>query len=152
MKILVPLDGSAAAEAAVPVAIRLAAPGCDTIVLVHVVSRQHEEPGLAAPDAAALDDARAYLAAVKSHRVPTDVPVDTAVWLGTPAAAIVRAAAACGAGVIVLSTWGRRRRARAPLASIAEAVLRNATTDVIVVEPGHGVVVERRHVAPAAAG
>jgi nucleotide-binding universal stress UspA family protein len=153
MTILVPLDGSEAAEAAVPVAVRLATKARDTIVLVHVVSRHREAPSrLAAAGPSAIDDARSYLAAVKRHRCPTGVAIETAVWFGAPGRTIVRAAAACHADVIVMSTWGRRRRARAPLADIAEAVLRNARTDVIVVEPPRGgVVVERRHVTPATA-
>ena len=135
MKILVPLDGSEIAETALPIALRLAQHSGDSIVLVSAVSRRREPPPRAEPDVASVSDAQAYLDAAKSHLCPSHVCVETAVWLGLPAAAIVRAAAAVRADVIVMTTHGRTGRHGESMGAIAEGVLDNAAAEVIVVRP-----------------
>jgi nucleotide-binding universal stress UspA family protein len=78
-RILVPLDGSAAAEAAVPVALELARSSRGTLLLLRVTDvRFDQEPSPVEAGLAPIREAESYLRALR----------------GSPAAAIVRAARA----------------------------------------------------------
>jgi nucleotide-binding universal stress UspA family protein len=146
MKILVPLDGSVTAEDAVPVALHLARAHDAGLVLLTVV-HVHPLPDPAPVDAdlVPIRHAEGYLATAR-RRLTADYPnVLTAVWRGTPAAAIVRAAGDYGADRIVMTTHGRTGRERDMFGSVADAVLRGAPMPVIVVRP-------RRETPPMPAG
>lgn len=146
MTILVPLDGSITAEAAVPVALQLArADNAGLVLLMVTTPHPAPDPAPVDPDLVPIRSAETYLAAAK-QRLASDYPnVLTAVWRGAPAAAIVRAAQDYGAGRIVMTTHGRTGAEREMFGSVAEAVLRGASTPVIVLRP-------RRDAAPSPAG
>lgn len=151
MKILVPLDGSRTAEAAIPIALRLVRDPKTSLVLVAVANvRAGQEPAPAEPGIAPIQEARAYLESAKSHLMPDTEGVVTAVWSGTAAAAIVTAAQAYGADMIVMTTHGRTGRERDMFGSVADAVLRGAPMPVLVLRPRRETAHEVSPAAPAA--
>jgi nucleotide-binding universal stress UspA family protein len=136
MKILVPLDGSTAAEAAVPVALRLARTENASLVLFTVIgAHRMPDPAPSEVDLVPIRTAEAYLDSVK-RRLAGDYPnVSTAVWRGTPAAAIVRAAQEYKVNEIVMTTHGRTGAERDMFGSVADAVLRAAPIPILVLRP-----------------
>jgi nucleotide-binding universal stress UspA family protein len=136
MKILVPLDGSQAAEAAIPVAVRLAGEPKATLVLLAVANaRLSQEPGPAEPGIAPVQDARSYLEGARGRLMPDIDGVTTRVWSGPAAVAIVKAAQSYGVDMIVMTTHGRSGRERDLFGSVADAVLREAPMPVLVLRP-----------------
>jgi nucleotide-binding universal stress UspA family protein len=132
--VLVPLDGSTLAEAAVPVAVDLLGgrPGT-TLVLVRAVDPRL--PGV--DDVGAQRDivrsAEQYLREVTARLGGFGGTVKTSVWYGSPAASVVAAADAVGADMIVMTTHGRSGLGRLILGSVAEAVLRGTRRPLLLV-------------------
>jgi nucleotide-binding universal stress UspA family protein len=133
-KILVPLDGSPTAEAALPTAVELARenPGA-TLVLV----RAAEAEPLALGDSVsaqvyAVRDAEEYLDAVARRLTGQGLTITTSVWYGPPATSIVEAAAAGKVDLIVMNSHGRSGLNRLVLGSVAEHVLRGTHTPVLL--------------------
>ncbi|HLJ35352.1 MAG TPA: universal stress protein [Ktedonobacteraceae bacterium] len=157
LRVLIPLDGSVVAKAALQPAAQvitaLAAPGQGAIHLLRVVT--HELQPDEARDATArkrvLQKAKTYLQSVTGHirdgfTVPFNGTVTWSVVLDSdPAAAIIRVAEngedAEGAGafggcdIIALATHGRRGLQRWTMASVAEQVLSGTRLPVLVVRP-----------------
>ncbi len=136
MKILVPLDGSQIAEAAVPLALELAR-GEHVGLMLLMVTNVHPAPDPApcAPDVAPIRDAQTYLDTARQRLTSGYSEVSTVVWRGAPAAAIVSAALQYGADRIVMTSHGRAGTERDVFGSVADAVLRHAPMSVIVVRP-----------------
>ena len=133
MRILVPLDGSATAESAVPIALRIVREPKTSLVLVSVANvRTGPEPAPADRELAPIQEARSYLDSAKSHLMPDTEGVVTEVWTGPAAAAIIKAARAHGVDMIVMTTHGRAGRERDMFGSVADAVLRGAPMPVLV--------------------
>jgi nucleotide-binding universal stress UspA family protein len=138
-KILVPLDGSSIAEAALPTAIELARanPGA-AITLLRAAHAASMVPG----DAISLEvmvvrEAEEYLDAVARRLAPLGLRVKTSVWYGPPAASIVEAAEAGKVDLIVMNSHGRSGLNRLVLGSVAESVLRGTSTPVLLLRaPG----------------
>jgi nucleotide-binding universal stress UspA family protein len=145
-RILVPLDGSAASEAALPVAAGLATDLGGTLVLARAVAR----PDLAlAPDALAgpllreelaeeQADAERYLRDVATRLAAVGQPVETVVRVGRPgldmAAAVIEAVGReCGAALVVMTSRRRTGFERLLLGSVADATLRHGTLPVMLV-------------------
>jgi nucleotide-binding universal stress UspA family protein len=132
--ILVPLDGSLLAEAALPRAVDLARVSGGRLLLVRAV----EAKGLPGVDAAeaqvrVVREGEAYLAGVQEQlRATTPAAVETSVWYGPAAYAIVEAARVRKADVIVMTTHGRSGLGRLVLGSVAESVLRGTTTPILL--------------------
>jgi nucleotide-binding universal stress UspA family protein len=107
-RILVPLDGSDLAEAALTAAFDLAA-GQGIVLLVRA-AEAHVLPGRD-PIPAQIDavaEAESYVAGLKAKLERRGVRnVETHVWYGSPAASIIDAAKAHKADLIVMSTHGR---------------------------------------------
>ncbi len=136
--ILVPLDGSAVSEQALPAAISLARHSGARLHLVQVVSVQEEKE-------------RAYMEGV-SERVSDELgeSVDfclceekTADPLFPPsnaeiASALRRYGEAHGIDLVVMSTHGRGALRRAWLGSVADTVIRGSRLPVLLVRPGAG--------------
>ncbi|HEX2440822.1 MAG TPA: universal stress protein [Methylomirabilota bacterium] len=136
MKILVPLDGSVTAEAALPLAMQLArADGSGLVLLMVANVHPAPEPAPCEQDLAPIREAQNYLDTARHHLVSGHQDVSTAVWRGAPAATIVRAAQVCGADRIVMTTHGRTGNHREIFGSVADAVLRTAPMSVIVTRP-----------------
>lgn len=152
--ILVPLDGSGTAEAAIAEACELAGPD-SRLLLVRAAS------ALALPGADVIDtqltavrEAEAYVEAVKARLESDGVrEVEAHVWYGPAASAIVEAARFHKADLIVMTTHGRSGLGRLVFGSVAESVLRGTTVPILLVRPT-GAPVERpagHDAAPATA-
>jgi nucleotide-binding universal stress UspA family protein len=147
-RILVPLDGSALAERALPHAERALAPGGE-IVLLQVLEPEAQIPlsaevefatthggeGLTrhAREAASRPQAlaEAYLASIAARLGRDGAAVSTRVVAGHAVERIVEAAR--GMDLVVMSTHGRTGLAHFLLGSTAERVVRHATVPVMVV-------------------
>ena len=143
-KILVPLDGSALAETAIPKAIELAqdAPAASLLLL-----RAAEAPAFSGDpieaQVAVVRDAEEYLDAVAERvRAEGFEKFTTSVWYGPAAPAIVEAAQITKADLIVMSTHGRSGLGRLLLGSVAESVLRGTRTPLLLLRPD-GAPIER---------
>ena len=152
-KILVPLDGSPLAEAALRTAVDMAreSPGPSIVLL-----RAAEALAFAGRDpieaqVAVVREAEDYLEHVAaSVREQGVTNVTTSVWYGPPAPAIVEAAEVVHADVIVMSTHGRSGLGRLFVGSVAETVLRATHTPILLLRPA-GAPVERLAGQPAPA-
>lgn len=145
--VLVPLDGSPLAEAALPLAVEIARATGATLGLVRVADVNPTSPlaGLAGPLVAPddelfwemteqlRDEARAYLDSVVQGLRGSGVRVGWEVRLGRPADELIRAAQTTGADLIVMSTHGRGGVERWAFGSVTDEVLRSRATSVLVV-------------------
>ena len=148
-KILVPLDGSTLAEAALWRAVELADGG--TLSLLRA-AEAHSLPGADMIDAqvTVVREAEEYLASIARRLADRGLKkVETHVWYGPAAAAIVEAAETHKADMIVMSTHGRSGLGRLILGSVAESVLRGTRTPILVVRADSAPVEPRRGAAQA---
>ncbi len=138
-RILVPLDGSLLAEGAIPTAVELAGGGAVGIVLLRA-AEAHTLPGADPTEAqvAVVREAEEYLAAVASRLAGEGVKgVETSVWYGPPATAIIEATRLQKVDLIIMTTHGRSGLGRLILGSVAESVLRGTTTPILLLRaPG----------------
>jgi nucleotide-binding universal stress UspA family protein len=133
-KILIPLDGSTMAESAVAEAAQMARPD-STLVLVRAANAR-VMPGADVIEAqiAAVREAEEYMAALKQKLEKDGVRgIETHVWYGPAAAAIVEAARVQKADLIVMTTHGRSGLGRVVFGSVAESVLRGTTVPILLV-------------------
>jgi nucleotide-binding universal stress UspA family protein len=144
-RIVVALDGSAAAERILPHVEALAERFGSTLVLLRATAPA--EPGLVgeavlmsggALDRAAIMDAPRqeaadYLAGLADRLRQRGLAIDTAQPEGEPAQVIVQHLRREGAGLLAMTTHGRGGLARAVFGSVAEAVLGQAPCPVLLV-------------------
>jgi nucleotide-binding universal stress UspA family protein len=133
-KILIPLDGSSLAESAIAKALEVAGPRDTTLMLVRA-AEAHTLPGLDPTEAQVevVREAEEYLGTVAARLKEQGVSkVETSVWYGPAAPAIVDAARLRKADLIVMSTHGRSGLGRLILGSVAESVLRGTTTPILL--------------------
>jgi nucleotide-binding universal stress UspA family protein len=141
-RILVPLDGSALSETALPKALELLS---DTPRATLILLRAVEAttlPGVDPTDAQVevVQEAGSYLAAVADRLGEHGITrVVRSVWYSSPAKAIVEAARRRRANLIVMSTHGRRGLQRILRGSVAESVLRRTRTPILLVSAGGAV-------------
>lgn len=141
--ILVPLDGSAFGESALPAATAIARRSGARLHVVHVrgvTTVMSGLPGLATgwgPEAESA--ARSYLDGV-ADRTADDLgeSVSFALLDGTVPEGLRDYARAHGISLIVMSTHGRRGLSRAWLGSVAAGVIREAPAPVLLVRPRKG--------------
>jgi nucleotide-binding universal stress UspA family protein len=143
--ILVPLDGSAFAEHALPLALTLARRAGATLQVLRVVpSLSVVVPeGVGWLDADLLGQLRAQVEAyldevVKRLAAVSSVPVSGAVQQGDVAVCIHDHAVRSGADLVVMSTHGRGALARFWLGSVADELLRRLPMPVLLVRPREG--------------
>lgn len=134
-RILVPLDGSRRAEAALPHAAALARVFGAQILLLHVSST----PGIEAEDSKFSRWIRAEtrrmerrFAEIRESLAP--LTVETAIEPGTPALQIVRRAGERPGTLIALSSHGRTGIRRWAFGSVAEKVLHRSTVPLLIVK------------------
>ena len=128
-KIMIPMDGSDLAEAAVDVAAKMS--DSDTVfVLLQVLNSLLGKP---APEE--IDRARAYLNTfvpqLAMKRAPADIRV--LVMEGPVAESIIDTAEEEGVGLIIMTTQGSGGLARWLMGSVAERVVRHAHCPVLTV-------------------
>ena len=137
-QILVPLDGSAFAEAALPLALALSAKTKADVQLVTVVE---PIPAFAYEEweSAAREWSEQYLTAVADRiSAAAGGEVTTALHSGHVVETLVDAAKAIDADVVVMATHGRGALSRAWLGSAADGFMRRADIPVLFVRPEEG--------------
>lgn len=151
LKILVPLDGSALAERALPPAIKIAetmAARCAAGEAVHLVLLRVVGPvAMVAADPMlfdelmrmGVDEARSYLHTVVSSLTPENVVVETQAISGSAADAIVHYAEDNEVDLIIMSSHGRTGSSRWVYGSVAEKVLHHAPCAAIIIRAHVGV-------------
>lgn len=136
MAMLVPLDGSTLAEAAITKAMELAE-GIPNVKVVLLRSAEaHTFPGADPTEAQVkvVRDAEEYLTGVGDRVKQEGIKdLETVVWYGPPAYSIVEGARLYDVDLIVMSTHGRSGLGRLILGSVAESVLRGTTTPILLV-------------------
>ena len=137
-KVIVPLDGSLLAEAALDKALALMSGREATLILVRVVESIALPSGEAdEPDDASIQEAEKYLASVAERTATAHLKVAKAIWYGAPGRAIIEAADLMDADLIVMSTHGRSGVSRWMMGSVAEAVLHGTNRPILLVRaPG----------------
>ncbi len=143
-KILVPLDGSPLAEAALAPAVEMARTSGGGLLLLRA-AQAHTLPGVDATEAEVrvVREAETYLAeAAERARALGAREVETTVWYGPAAVAILEAAAFHKVGLIVMTTHGRTGLGRLILGSVAESVLRGTPTPILLLR-AEGAALER---------
>jgi nucleotide-binding universal stress UspA family protein len=139
-RVLVPLDGSARAEQALPVAARLTGAVGGTVVLLRVVTIPNEfvayvtlEP-IATQSVinATLEEARTYLKSLAGSPSLQGVQTETEVILGQAAASILSVVDSHHIDLIVLCSHGYTGMKRWILGSVAEKVSQLAAVPVLV--------------------
>ncbi len=137
--ILVPLDGSPFAEAALPVALEAARRRGDGIELMVVFE---DEPSVAgwplSPERVAASF-HEYLESVTRRVGPVEgVPITASVEGGNVMEHLVKHAGRWNSELVVMSTHGRGAVSRAWLGSVADHMVRHATVPVLLVRPVEG--------------
>jgi nucleotide-binding universal stress UspA family protein len=146
-RILVPLDGSEASEAVLPIVSCLAGPFDFEVQLLHVIEATRSLPG-APPGAPGVHDPEteaAYLARVAASLEARGLRVGVTLRAGIPAEVIPTVADETKSGLVAMSTHGRSGLGRLFLGSVAERVLRAVSMPVLLWKPPAG----SREVGPA---
>jgi nucleotide-binding universal stress UspA family protein len=129
-RILVALDGSPEGEQVLSEVERVGS-GQDSIDLLHVLPKtEREVPNLGLT---VEDVAEEYLQRVAERL--SKHPVRTFIWRGEPQEEIPKAARSLNADLIAMTTHARRGLSHLLLGSVAEAVVRNASTPVLLTRP-----------------
>jgi nucleotide-binding universal stress UspA family protein len=133
--VLIPLDGSTLAEEALTQALDLTS-GREAVFVLIRAAMASTWPGTDPTDqqVTVVREAEDYLKALKARLAAKGVHrVETSVWYGEPASAIVDAAQARKVDLIVMTTHGRSGLGRLVLGSVAETVLRATRTPILLV-------------------
>jgi len=132
-KILVPLDGSALAETALPAAKQFAKEQGATMVLMRAAEASPTLSDAVAAQVDVIREAERYVDEVADRlRADGCARVNTCVWYGAAATSIVEAVKAQDADLIVMTSHGRTGIGRLILGSVAESVLRGTTTPILL--------------------
>lgn len=134
--IIVPLDGSVVAEAALAPAVDLARDAGAKLVLLRA-AEAHPLPttDVVRAQVEVMREAQDYLAAARSRVAPAGVAVDVSAWYGPPVEAIVEAARYRHADLVVMSSHGRSGLARLVMGSVTERVMRATSVPILVIRP-----------------
>jgi nucleotide-binding universal stress UspA family protein len=144
-RILVPLDGSALARQALPLARTLAMRAPADLILLRAVVAPADQAGLPA----ACQEARRQLAVLTAQLGHQQLRVDPVVTSGDPAQAIVSEASRHGVDMIVMATHGYGGVKRWALGSVADSVLHATPTPLLLVRPHMAEAADAAHQAPA---
>ena len=137
--VLVPLDGSKLAEAAIGAAERIVGGAAREMLLLSVVAPVNPAPLLRSEAGARrtleirYSKARRYLEGVRGRLGRRRIRARTVVSSGDPAGEILACAQANQVKVIAMSTHGRSGLRRVLLGSVAEAVVRLAPRPILLV-------------------
>lgn len=137
-EILVPLDGSGFAEAALPLALALSK---KTKAGMHLVTVVEPLPAFAYEEweSAAKDWSEEYIENVAERvREETDAEVTTAMHCGHVVELLMGEVSERKADVVVMATHGRGALSRAWLGSVADGFMRRAEVPVVFVRPEEG--------------
>jgi nucleotide-binding universal stress UspA family protein len=135
-KILVPLDGSDLAEAALETAINILNDQPTTTLVLVRAAESLRSPGSdpTADKARAVREAESYLNGVAAGLRECGITrVRTAVWYGPAAPTIVEAAEVEKADLIIMTSHGRGGVGRLIFGTVAESVLHGTRTPILLV-------------------
>ena len=142
-RILVPLDESARAERAIPVALRLAQATHGVVILLRVVDPitelwpvPPERWSMTYTIEAHIAEAKQYLVRLTGTISSEAISVETEVALGPPAQAILSAVSTYQADMIVLCSHGYTGLKRWIMGSVAEKVAHAASVPVLMLRQG----------------
>jgi nucleotide-binding universal stress UspA family protein len=143
-RILLPLDGSALAEQALPVAARLARASGGTIILlrvavVSIVERPDLTPAQEYSQQAINEgflDATQYLERIAGRDELAGIPIEMQVLFGNVAQTILSVAQSFDADLIIMSSHGYTGFKRWSLGSVAQKVARHSPVPVFVLREG----------------
>jgi nucleotide-binding universal stress UspA family protein len=137
--LLVPLDGLASSEAALPIAIGIARRTGATLHLVHVQLPSNTlyvegvQAADRAPTTARLEQARAYLEGIRAHlAAESDLTITCEVFDRPVVGAIADHALATQADLVILATHGREGLARLWLGSVTDALVRWSKAPILL--------------------
>jgi nucleotide-binding universal stress UspA family protein len=135
--ILVPLDGSIVAEAALAPAVALARGAGAKLVLVRAAEVRTLPLGDPIEDQTeVMREAQEYLARARARVMAVGaLDVEVSAWYGPAVEAIVEAARYREADLIVISSHGRSGVARLIMGSVAESVLRSTRVPILLIRP-----------------
>lgn len=144
-QVLVPLDGSARAELAIPVAARIARVSGGSVILLRVANTPAESGVSVVPVQAYLEEAieadvaeaTTYLKTVAQSDILQGISAETQALFGAIAPTILAAAASLTDGMIVMCSHGYTGFKRWILGSVADKVVRHSPVPVLVLRE-HG--------------
>jgi nucleotide-binding universal stress UspA family protein len=137
-RILVPLDGSARAESALPVAVRIARASGASLMLAQVATIPAiYESSIAATYTAELieqeiNDVEEYLKILARSQLLEGVPVSTSALFGAAAQTILSVAGSYNCDLIVMTSQGKTGMKRWVLGSVAQKIARHSSIPVLV--------------------
>jgi nucleotide-binding universal stress UspA family protein len=137
-QILVPLDGSKLAEAAIPAAVYLSKIFLSSVSLVHVIESNAPELVHGERHLGSRDEAVAYLQTIANTMFPSDVWVETHVHeekVEDVAQAIFSHVNEFESDLAVMCTHGHGGLREVLYGSIAQQVVRQGTTPVLLIRP-----------------
>lgn len=134
--LIVPLDGSALAEASLPFAEDLAQRLAAAVLLVRAVPFAGAIVDEKAPPSGEVE-ARAYLASLTEKLQATGLVVDSRTFDGPAVEYILSLASQTPHSLVVLTTHGRSALARWFVGSVAEGVVQAASVPVLVIPRQH---------------
>ncbi|HEY1356194.1 MAG TPA: universal stress protein [Solirubrobacterales bacterium] len=140
--ILVALDGSPDADAALRHAVTLARDQNARLTLLSVVPRSPVPTGAGVPPPPDLTEVHDELLREALEFVPADVGVTTKLEHGDPAAAILARVEEGPCDLVVMGSHGHSRVHRALVGSVSERVLKAATVPVLLMRAEHGATVQ----------
>jgi nucleotide-binding universal stress UspA family protein len=143
--ILVALDGSPDADAALRHAVTLARDQNARLTLLSVVPRTPVPTGAGVAPPPDLTEVHDELLREALKVVPDDVGVTTKLEHGDPAAAILARVDEAPCDLVVMGSHGHSRVHRALLGSVSERVLRDATVPVLLMRAENGATVQPWH-------
>lgn len=141
-RIVVPLDGSARAEHALPVAVRLARASGGSLMLVQVAALPviYETYTAASYTAevveAEIEEAEDYLRTLAQSELLAGVKTETKALFGAAAQTILSVALSYNADLIVMTSQGKTGLKRWVLGSVAQKIARYSSVPVLVLHEG----------------
>lgn len=142
VKILAAVDRSEFADAVVAMVQRLARLERSAVLLLNVAPREPDVLGhqimrkvITDPVPEELADRRALLDRLAARLTADDIPCETLLIRGKPAATVLQEARLWGAELIVMGSHGRSMLLRQFLGSVSEEILRARELPVLVVPP-----------------
>jgi nucleotide-binding universal stress UspA family protein len=143
--ILVALDGSPDAEAALLHAVTLARDQNARLTLLSVAPRSPVPTGAGVPPPPDLTEVHEELLREALELVPGDVGVTTRLEHGDPASAILERVEEGSCDLVVMGSHGHSRVHRALMGSVSERVLRGARVPVLLMRAELGATVQPWH-------
>jgi nucleotide-binding universal stress UspA family protein len=135
-RILIPLDGSDTAEAAIAEARQVACADSTFLFVRAADARIIPGADVIGAQIRAVREAEEYMAALKDKLEKNGMQgIETHVWYGPAGSAIVDAAQAHKVDLIVMTTHGRSGLRRLVFGSVAESVLRGTQVPILLVRP-----------------